>query len=109
MGVALSDFAQLLGSDLGASIPTIGGAGILLVIITVLGRLWLTGEKRHSDEIARVNTAHDAELEELRRDIAELRGLVDDLNKRLDEERDLRRKAQDDAAAALRRIGEHHA
>lgn len=81
-----------------------GGAGILLVIIAVLGRLWWTSERRHEAEIARVNAAHDAELEELRRDVAELRGLVDDLNRRLDEERELRRAAQDEAAAALRQV-----
>ncbi|MFJ8815429.1 hypothetical protein [Amycolatopsis thermoflava] len=102
-------------SDLGP-LPTYGGAGILLAIIAVLVRLWLTGEKRHADEItrvreahaaefARINDAHDAELAELRRDIAELRGQVDELNKRIDEERELRRRAQDDAAAALRRLG----
>lgn len=108
MEVALSDFASWLPVDLG-SVPTFGGAAILLAIITVVVRLWLTGEKRHSDEITRVNAAHDAELEELRKDIAELRRQVDDLNKRLDEERELRRRAQDEAAEAIRQLGGQHA
>lgn len=104
----MSESTSVLPGDLG-TYATYGGAGILLVIIAILVRLWLTGEKRHSVEITRVNAAHDAELEELRKDIAEFRERLDDLNRRLDEERELRRKAQDDAAAAIRKLGGQHA
>ncbi|MDQ0377954.1 hypothetical protein [Amycolatopsis thermophila] len=101
-------------SDLGP-LPTYGGAGILLVIIAVLTRLWLTGEKRHADEInrmreahaaefARINDAHDAELAEVKADVAELREKYDALDKRFDDERELRRRTEDQLAAALRQI-----
>lgn len=96
----------------GTALPVAGPAAILLVIITVLVRLWFkaseeTGLVRsaYAAEIKRLNEAHDAELAELRRDIAELREGVDRLNARLDQERELRRQAEDKAAEALRRLG----
>lgn len=94
--------------DLGGSIPTIGGATILLVIIGVLGRLWLGAEGRHLAELARVNKAHDDELVELRADKAELRGRLDELTKQVDTERKARWKAEDAAAVVRRQGGEPH-
>lgn len=59
-------------------------------------------EERHAAEIARINRAHDEEIAELRRDLADLRKQVDDLNAALDLEREQRRKAEDLAAEARR-------
>lgn len=102
--------------DLGGSIPTIGGATILLVIIGVLGRLWLGAEARHLTELARVNKAHDEEIAErkqdivdLKKDIAELRGRIDELTTQVDTERRARHLAEDAAALARRQGGEPHA
>lgn len=92
--------------DLGGSIPTIGGATILLVIIGVVTRLWLGAEGRHLAELTRVNKAHDEELAELKADIAELRKRVDELTTQVDTERTARRRAEDEAAQARRQGGE---
>jgi cell division protein FtsB len=100
---------------LGNALP-VAGPAILLVIIAILTRLWLKASKvageelnrvrvNYSTEIARLNRQHDAELAELKRDITELREGVDKLNARVDEERELRRRAEDHAAEALRRLG----
>lgn len=94
--------------DLGGSIPTIGGASFLVGIIGVLTRLWLGAERRHLNELKRVNAAHDEELAELKADIAELRGRVDELTKQVDTERKARWKAEDAAAIARRQGGEPH-
>lgn len=91
--------------DLGAALPTAGGAGILLVIIGVLGRLWLGSESRHTRELGRIHGAHDAELDELRRDVDQWRKYSDELQRRLDEQRELRRHAEDEAATLRRRSG----
>lgn len=102
--------------DLGGSIPTIGGATILLVIIGVLGRLWLGAEGRHLAELTRINKAHDDELAErkadisqLKADILDLRGRIDELTHQVDTERRARWHAEDVAAEARRQRGEPHA
>lgn len=102
--------------DLGGSIPTIGGATILLVIIGVLGRLWLGAEGRHLAELTRVNKIHDEELAErkqdiagLKADLAELRGRIDELTKQVETERKARHRAEDAAAEARRQGGEPYA
>lgn len=96
-------------AQISSVLPTAGGAGILLIIITILFRLLTRANAREAElreawakDRERVEAAHDAEKAELRGRIDELDRRVDDLNKRLDEERDLRRKAQDDAAEAIR-------
>ncbi|MFL6144099.1 MAG: hypothetical protein ACJ72N_19820 [Labedaea sp.] len=91
--------------EVGGSIPTIGGATILLVIIGVVTRLWLGAEGRHLAELTRVNKAHDDELTELRADITELRKRVDSLTQQVDTEREARWKAEDAAATARRQGG----
>jgi len=80
-------------------LPAAGGASILLVIIGILARFWLTAESRHAAEIKRISDS-------LKSDIAELRARVDELTKQLDAERKKRWKAEDDAASVRRRIGE---
>lgn len=62
--------------------------------------------RRHSEENARVSIAHDEELTELRTEVRELRQKVDVLERALDDERRLRRQAEDAAAFALRRATE---
>lgn len=53
--------------------------------------------KAHDAEWVRVTKAHDDELGELRVEIRQLRQQVDELNRKLDDERAARRAAQDDA------------
>lgn len=50
---------------------------------------------RHSDELKRINDAHDAELQELREEIARMRTRINELNQKLDDERERRRAAED--------------
>jgi flagellar motility protein MotE (MotC chaperone) len=101
---------------IGSALPVAGPAAILLVIIAILTRLWLKASgvgaaeitrvrAAYSAEIDRINKAHNDELAELKHDIAELREGMDKLNARVDEERELRRRAEDTAAEALRRSG----
>lgn len=102
--------------DIGGTVPTIGGATILLVIIGVLGRLWLGAEQRHLTELNRVNRAHDEELDERKSDIAQKKSDINELRKQLEElaalldkERRERWRAEDVAAQALRQGGGPHA
>lgn len=83
------------------SLPTVGGSATLIVIIGIIGRFWYIAEKRHEIELNRVNKAHDEEIEELRKLKAELRGRIEELNKRIEEER-ARRFAAEDLVAKLR-------
>lgn len=50
---------------------------------------------RYAGELARINAAHDAELAELRVEIAGLRAQLAEVNAKLDAERDRRRAAED--------------
>lgn len=99
-----------------SALPQLGVAGIPLIFLIVVHRAWVTDRadyraaladeaKRHADEVSRVNSAHDAELAELRADIQKMRKQIDDLQAALDLEREARRKAEDMAAEALRRRG----
>jgi chromosome segregation ATPase len=88
------------------SLLATGGTGVVVTgIIGWMARLLIIADRRNTAELKRVNDAHDEEIGELKRDIAELRSKVDDLERRLDEERELRRAAEDRAAAAVRRAG----
>jgi hypothetical protein len=93
--------------------PQLGVAGVLLALIGLLMRreTQLHGEYRarvtaltasYADELARINTAHDVELAELRADIAAMRAQLDDVNAKLDAERERRRAAEDSAMGGLR-------
>jgi septal ring factor EnvC (AmiA/AmiB activator) len=92
----------------------LGVGGILLVLFGLLLRREAQDRsdyrtqiaelaKRHAAELARITTAHDAELAELREEIKGLRQQVDDLNQKLDAERDRRRAAEDSAMGQLGR------
>lgn len=104
-------------SAIGAGSPY---AGLGLVLVVLL-RLWARAEARaeaadkrtaevrkelqeaHAAEVLRITKAHDDEIGELRRDVAELRTAVDRLHREVDSERTKRREAEDREAAANRR------
>jgi t-SNARE complex subunit (syntaxin) len=99
-----------------AAAPQLGLGGVLLSLLVYVMRTAAAdrgeyrtalaeAQQRYATEIARVNTAHDAELAELRADILELRARVDELTAALDAERRRRWEAEDKAAEALRRAG----
>ncbi|GAA3230613.1 hypothetical protein GCM10017691_23760 [Pseudonocardia petroleophila] len=103
---------ELFTAALGAA-PQLGVAGILLTILILVIRTasadrvdfretLSAAALRHKEEIVRINGDHDAELEELRKEIKELRAQVDALNITIDVERKARREAEDVAAKALR-------
>lgn len=95
--------------------PQLGVAGVLLVLLGIVIR-WGAQERtdnraaiaelaaRNSAELARVNADHDAELSELRKEIAGLRAQLEEVNSKLDAERERRRAAED---AAMGHVGRH--
>lgn len=96
------DFAAIV-----SAIPTVGPYGILILIIVYLMKLLLSADGRHSAELKRVNEAHDAELSELRSDIAQLRQDMDELHKAIEDERQLRFVAEEEAhKLRLRLVGD---
>lgn len=97
------DFTAILGA-----IPTLGPIGLVLMILTYVGRQWIISDKRyqaeidrltkaHEAELKRINTAHDEELKELRADIKDLRHEIDQLRLELQAERSERMRAQEEA------------
>lgn len=93
------DFTDILGA-----IPTVGPYGILILIIVYLMKLLISADARHSSELKRVNEAHDEEIKELREDIAQLRADVDRLTKTVEDERQLRFVAEEEAHKLRLRI-----
>lgn len=103
----------VITSLLGAA-PQLGVAGVLLVLLGIVIR-WGSQERtdnraqitdlatRHATELTRINADHDAELGELRKEIAGLRAQLDEVNRKLDAERDRRRAAEDSAMGQLGR------
>lgn len=86
--------------------PQLGVAGVLLVLLGMVirregqdrsdHRATITElVTRHAAELARINSAHDAELAELRTEIAGLRVQLSEVNRKLDAERDRRRALED--------------
>ncbi len=97
------DFTAILGA-----LPTLGPIGLVLLILTYVGKQWLSSDKRyqaeierltraHDAELTRINKAHDAEIRELRDDIRELRVEMDHLRLELAAERTERMRAQEEA------------
>lgn len=84
------------------SLPQVGVASGLVVVMVLLLRRESSTEERHTAELKRINDLHDAELAEMRADIKELRELLDGVNRALDEERGRRRQIEDDLAVARR-------
>lgn len=87
------------------SVPQLGLGGGAVVLIVLLLRREASTEERHTAELARINSAHDDELRELRDDIKALRKQVDDLQATIDLERDQRRAAEDKLAEWMRQRG----
>lgn len=88
--------------------PQLGVAGILLALLALVlrretqdrsdHRAQLTEiVNRHTSELTRINASHDAELVELRQEIAGLRAQLAEVNAKLDAERDRRRAIEDTA------------
>lgn len=95
----------VLTAVLGAA-PQLGGAGLLVTVVVLLIRQNLAAAERYATdlelartanaaELARVNTAHDAELAELRAEITRQRDLRTSAEQALDVERGRRRAAED--------------
>lgn len=108
-----------------SALPQLGGAGVILFILVLVLRSAASDRvdyraelaaaaQRHTDEIKRINSDHDAEIADLRAEVKELRKQLADqsastraqlmeLERELDTEREQRRKAEDVAAEARRR------
>jgi len=97
------DFTAILGA-----LPTIGPVGVILVILTYVGRQWLVSDRRyqaeldrltkaHEAELIRINKAHDEEIKEFRQDIRELKAEIIQLRNDLATERNERMRAQEEA------------
>lgn len=84
------------------SLPQVGVASGLVVVMVLLLRRESSTEERHAAELKRINEAHDAELSEMRADIKDLRESLDGVNRALDEERGRRRRIEDELAVARR-------
>jgi Skp family chaperone for outer membrane proteins len=84
------------------SLPQVGVASGLVVVMVLLLRRESSTEERHAAELKRINELHDAELVEMRSDIKELRESLDGVNRALDDERGRRRQIEDDLAVARR-------
>lgn len=93
--------------------PQLGVAGLLLVILVLVMRREASDRadyraalevaaKRHDEEVDRMRKAHDAEIAELKADVALLEQKVAELQARLDQEREARRRAEDMAAEVRR-------
>lgn len=97
------DFTAILGA-----LPTLGPIGLVLLILTYVGKQWLSSDKRyhgeierltraHEAELRRIHAAHDEELKELRADIKELKLEMGNLRMELSAERGARMQAQEEA------------
>lgn len=106
----------VLTSLIGAA-PQLGVGGVLLLVMGLLirreeqdrtyYRIQLTElATRHATELARINGDHDAELGELRKEIAGLRVQLDEVNRKFDAERDRRRAAEDSRPGSVPALGQ---
>lgn len=86
------------------SLPQVGIGSGLIVVLVLLLRRESTTEQRHAAELARINAVRDAELAEMRSEVAELRGSLRQLNTDLDAEIVRRRAIEDELADERRRI-----
>jgi hypothetical protein len=97
------------------ALPGLGITGALVIVIgyllianhrdrTTYQRAMRQRDSEHAAELAAARAAHDADLNGLRTRLSSLEKRLAELETELDHERDLRRAAQDDAAAARRRL-----
>jgi hypothetical protein len=108
------DIQQRLFAGLGTTtLPSVGMTGVLVIVIgyllvanhrdrTSYERAMRRRDAEHAAELASARTAHDADLVGLRSRLSSLEQRLEELETELDRERDRRRRAEDDAAAALR-------
>jgi hypothetical protein len=105
--VTVHALAQAVSTDLFDRlvdrVPIAGGALVLIAIIGIVTRLWLSSETRHRSELNRINRAHDVEIKALGQRVSQLRVELDQMRTQLEEERRLRWRAQDVAAERRRR------
>ncbi|MBP2320499.1 outer membrane murein-binding lipoprotein Lpp [Kibdelosporangium banguiense] len=94
------------------------GFGILGTLVVVIGYLLIANHRdrttyqramrqrdnEHAAELTALRKAHKEDLTSLRTRLSTLEDRLAELETELDHERDLRRAAQDDAAAARRRL-----
>lgn len=91
-----------------AALPTVGPIGVLLIILTYVGRQWLTSDtrykleiegltERHKAELERINAARDEEMKDLREDMLALKTEIAELRKELAVERQARMVAEENA------------
>lgn len=90
-----------LGSIL-SSIPQLGVGGGLAVVVVLLLRREAQANSRHAAELHRITSNHDEELAEMKTELTAVRVQLDEVNRKLDEER-ARRRAAEDAAPPRRR------
>lgn len=100
-----------------AAAPQLGVGGVLLALLG-LSLKWQAQERgdtrtstaalsvRHDNELRRLMGAHDAELADLRGEIKGLREQLSDVNRKLDDERERRRAAEDRTPRQERAIAE---
>lgn len=84
------------------ALPQAGVGGIFVAMLFLMFKRESTAQERFTAEYARINAAHDEELAELREEIRALRERIEELQLKLDIEREERRKAEDAAAEARR-------
>lgn len=84
-------------STLAGAAPTAIPIGILLTIMGWLWKMLAQSEKRNGEYIDRINEDYNRDLQELRDEIKELKSQIHSLTQKLDEERELRRQAQEEA------------
>jgi uncharacterized protein YlxW (UPF0749 family) len=87
-------------STLTDAAPTAIPIGILLSIMGWLWKLLANSEKRNGEFIDRINQDYDKDIRELKEEVKELRAEISRLTASLDQERELRRMAQEEAHLA---------
>ena len=75
--------------------PQLGQLGVLVLVLGLLLRREHQSNERHAAELLRVNEARNNELRQLRDQVTELQTRLDEVNRKLDEERAARRRAED--------------
>lgn len=84
------------------SAPQLGAIGGFVWLVLLLLRRESSSEDRHAAEMARIKAHHEADLKRVKDDLAESDKGLDELNKKYDDERKLRRELEEQLAAAKR-------
>lgn len=86
------------------ALPQAGVGGVVLWLLVLMLKREASAQERFTIEYDRINAAHNEELRELQEQIQALRDKLEELQLKLDLEREERRKAEDAAAEARRSI-----